>query len=109
MSKFSSVPEIFNDEGSPRWPVHGSNPENFGPLIFFGPTDPWEVGPIDLLSFVRPSVRPSVCYQLSSETNPRISLIFCIKLAFSKSKKVTKPDLKKIIWPKFGQFRSKCA
>ena len=65
----------------------------------FGPTDPWEVGPIDLLPFVRPSVRPSVrsfvCYQLSSETNHRISLIFCIKLAFSKSKKVTKPEFQK--------------
>ena len=30
--------------------------------------------------------------QLSSETNHRISLIFCIKLAVNKSKKVTKPD-----------------
>ena len=58
---------------------------------FFGPTDPWEVGPIDLL----PSVRSSVCYQLSSETNHRISLIFCIKLAFNESKKVTKPDFQK--------------
>ena len=64
-------------------------------IIIFGPTDPWEVGPIDLLPFVRSSVRSSVCYQLSSETNHRISLIFCIKLAFSKSKKVTKPDFRK--------------
>ena len=44
---------------------------------------------------VRPSVRPFVRYQLSSETNHRISLIFCIKLAFNKSKKVTKPDFQK--------------
>ena len=36
-----------------------------------------------------------VCSQLSSETNHRISLIFCIKLALNKSKKVTKPDFQK--------------
>ena len=35
MSKFSSVPEIFNGEGSPRWPVQGWNPENFWPKNFF--------------------------------------------------------------------------
>ena len=35
---------------------------------------------------------------------------FCIKLAFSKSKKVTKPDFrKKIIWPKFRQIGPKFA
>ena len=46
-------------------------------------------------SFRRPFVRPSVRYQLSSETNHRISLIFCIKLALNKSKKVTEPDFPK--------------
>ena len=40
-------------------------------------------------SSVRPFVGPFVSYQLSSETNHRISLIFCIKLAFNKSKKLT--------------------
>ena len=40
-------------------------------------------------------VRPFVRYQLFSETNHRISLIFCIKLAFNKWKKVTKPDFQK--------------
>ena len=51
-----------------------------------------EVGPIDSLSLVRPFVRPSVRYKFFSATNHRISLIFCIKLAFNKTKKVTKPD-----------------
>ena len=36
------------------------------------------------------------------ETNHRISMIFCIKIAFSSL-----VSQKKIIWPKFGQIRSK--
>ena len=35
-------------------------------VVFFGPTDPWEVGPIDLVPFVRPSVRPSVRSSVTS-------------------------------------------
>ena len=54
-----------------------------------------EVGPIDSLSlveFVRSSVRPFVSNKFFSTTNHRICLIFCIKLAFNKTKKVAKPD-----------------
>ena len=52
------------------------------------------VGPIDSLSLVhvRPSVRLAVSNKFFSATNHRISLIFCIKIAFNKTKKVTKPD-----------------
>ena len=77
-------------------------------IRFFGPTDfgGWSYRLTPVRSFVRPSVRPFVRYQLSSETNHRISLIFCIKLAFSKSKKVTKPDFrkKKLFGPNLGNL-----
>ena len=65
----------------------------------------FEVGPIDWPSFVR----PFVSYQFFSETDHRISLIFCIKLAYYESKKVTKPDFRKKnylaqIWAKWAQI-----
>ena len=63
------------------------------PFTYFRSTLPSDVRPS-----VRPSVRLSVRYQLFSETNHRISLIFCIKLAFDKWKKVTKPDFQKKIY-----------
>ena len=65
-----------------------------------------EVGPIDLDSLpfvcpsaVRSSARPSVISFSTKLIIGWIPLIFCIKLSFSKSKKVTKPDFGK---EKFG-------
>ena len=81
----------------------------FNPVSVFGPTATFRrlVLYIHCRSSIRPFVRLFVCYQLSSETNHRISLIFCIQLAFSKSKNVTKPDFQKILFgqnfPKFNR------
>ena len=70
--------------------------------MIFGPTDlgGWSYR----LTHVRPFVRSFVSYQFFSETDHRISLIFCIKLAYYKSKKVTKPDFrkKKCLGPNLG-------
>ena len=42
-----------------------------------------------------PSVRLSVCNKSSHTSHHQIFLIFCIKLAYYKRKKVTKPDFRK--------------
>ena len=48
------------------------------------------------------------CNKFFSKTHHRISLIFCIKLAVDKTKKVTKPDFwKKICLQNIGLFASK--
>ena len=64
-----------------------------------------EVGPIDSQPFVRSFVRSFVRPEFFSETVHRISLIFCMKLVLSKSKKVTKPKFqkKKFFGPNFGK------
>ena len=59
----------------------------FGPTNFGG----WSYRFTVVNPSVRALVRLSVSYKFSSKTNHRISLIFCIKLAFDKTK-VTKPD-----------------
>ena len=59
----------------------------------------------DSPTFVRSSIRT----EFFSETNHRMSLIFCMKLVLGKSKKVS-PNLKnKFIWPKFWQIGPKFA
>ena len=65
-----------------------------------------------LVSFIGPNdfggwsyrfthVRSFVCPEFFSETVHRIALIFCMKLVFSRSKKVTKPKFQK---KNFGQI-----
>ena len=48
-----------------------------------------------VVSYVSMLVSPSVCNKSSHTSHHQFSLIFCIKLAFSKSKKVTKSDFRK--------------
>ena len=58
-----------------------------------------EVGPIDWPLSVCVSVSLCLCSEFFSKTDHRICLIFCIKLAYYESKKVTKPNFRE---KKFG-------
>ena len=62
-------------------------------LIFLDPPT-LEVGPIDSLPLVRPSVR----YQFFSKTDHRIFPKLGMKLKDNKGNKVTEPDFPKKIW-----------
>ena len=60
---------------------------------FFGPTDSggWSYR----LTLVSVSLSVCLCPEFFSETDHRIPQIFCIKLAYYESKKVTKPNFRK--------------